>query len=295
MSSLQWFAVSVAPAVVAWLVIAALFNSRIAARLADRPNERSLHQVPTPRIGGLGIMAGALPLAYPYATPDLLGIAGAAIFLCIVSLADDIRSLPVQVRLFAHFLAAAIAVFAVAGGEPAAANIVESVVGVFAIVWMTNLFNFMDGSDGLAGGMAAIGFAALAFAAALGAHYPLAALCAAFASASLGFLAHNFPPARVFMGDAGSVPLGFLAGALGLAGWMKGAWPAVLPDSGIRTVHRRRHAHAGAARTQEGALLESASHSRISAAGARRLATPAPCDECLRPHGGFRGRGLRGN
>jgi UDP-GlcNAc:undecaprenyl-phosphate/decaprenyl-phosphate GlcNAc-1-phosphate transferase len=229
MSSLQWLAVSVAPAMVAWLVIAALFKSPVAARLADRPNERSLHEVPTPRIGGLGIMVGAMPMAIAYASFGTLGIAGTAIFLCIVSLADDVRSLPVQVRLLAHFIAAAVAVYVASGGEPAGANLVESIVAVFAIVWMTNLYNFMDGSDGLAGGMTTIGFGALAIAAALAGQYPLAAACAALASASLGFLAYNFPPARVFMGDAGSVPLGFLAGALGYAGWMKGAWPLFFP------------------------------------------------------------------
>jgi UDP-N-acetylmuramyl pentapeptide phosphotransferase/UDP-N-acetylglucosamine-1-phosphate transferase len=97
------------------------------------------------------------------------------------------------------------------------------------MVWMTNLFNFMDGSDGLAGGMAAIGFGTLAAAAAASGLGPLALACAAVASASLGFLIHNFPPARVFLGDAGSVPLGFLAGAFGIYGALAGAWPLWFP------------------------------------------------------------------
>jgi UDP-GlcNAc:undecaprenyl-phosphate/decaprenyl-phosphate GlcNAc-1-phosphate transferase len=225
----QWLSVSIIPAIVAWLVIASLYRSSIAARLADHPNERSLHEVPTPRIGGLGIMAGALPMAFVYADSTMLAILGAAVFLCAVSLADDVRSLPVQVRLPAHFVAGTIAVLVASGNEPVTTKLVENIVALFAIVWMTNLFNFMDGSDGLAGGMAAIGFGALAIAAAAGGHYPLAVASALPASASLGFLAHNFPPARVFMGDAGSVPLGFLAGALGLAGWKDGAWPLFFP------------------------------------------------------------------
>jgi UDP-N-acetylmuramyl pentapeptide phosphotransferase/UDP-N-acetylglucosamine-1-phosphate transferase len=106
---------------------------------------------------------------------------------------------------------------------------VEAAVAILAVVWMTNLFNFMDGSDGLAGGMAAIGFGTLAAAAWAAGAMPLALVCAAIASASLGFLAHNFPPARIFLGDAGSVPLGFLAGALGLYGALAAAWPLWFP------------------------------------------------------------------
>jgi UDP-N-acetylmuramyl pentapeptide phosphotransferase/UDP-N-acetylglucosamine-1-phosphate transferase len=87
----------------------------------------------------------------------------------------------------------------------------------------------MDGSDGLAGGMAAIGFGAFAIAAAQVGSTPLALACASLASAALGFLVFNFPPARAFMGDAGSIPLGFLAGALGGYGLVAGAWPAWFP------------------------------------------------------------------
>src|SRR5207253_2182443 len=105
-----------------------------------------------------------------------------------------------------------------------------------AVAWMTNLFNFMDGADGLAGGMAVIGFGALAVAAHATGATVVALAAAAIASANIGFLAHNFPPARVFLGDAGSIPLGFLAAALiGLAsgdevqlGILLG-WSAVYP------------------------------------------------------------------
>jgi UDP-N-acetylmuramyl pentapeptide phosphotransferase/UDP-N-acetylglucosamine-1-phosphate transferase len=229
-SAVQWIAACVIPSAIAWVAIFALARSRIAGRLADVPNERSLHEVPTPRVGGLGLMAGALPIAGFNATPELAIILGASLFLCALSFADDLRSLPVQVRLAGHLVAAAIVVLvAHDGAEPPGIGLVESVVAVLAIAWMTNLFNFMDGSDGLAGGMAAIGFAALAIAAAASGHMALAAVTAALASASAGFLAHNFPPARVFMGDAGSVPLGFLAGSLGFAGWMNGAWPLFFP------------------------------------------------------------------
>ena len=230
MSAAWWAIVAVAPAAIAWGAILVIGKSPLASRLADVPNERSLHEVPTPRIGGLGLMAGAMPFAIAFAGPALLTVLIAALFLSALSFADDARSLPVQVRLAAHGVAAAIVVASLASGaEPAGSMLVESLVAALAIVWMTNLFNFMDGADGLAGGMAAIGFGALAIAAAMAGELALAAAAAAIASASLGFLATNFPPARVFMGDAGSVPLGFLAGALGYLGWKNGAWPLFLP------------------------------------------------------------------
>ncbi len=102
-------------------------------------------------------------------------------------------------------------------------------LGTLAVVWMTNLYNFMDGADGLAGGMAAIGFGALALAALLGGAPELAAFCAAIAAVALAFLRFNFPPAQIFMGDTGSIPLGFLAATLGIFGMQQNLWPWPFP------------------------------------------------------------------
>ena len=224
-------AVTVLPAFIAWMAIAWLRRSPTAALLPDVPNERSLHAVVTPRVGGLGLLAGALPVAAWFADTPVAVVLACAFLLAVVSAADDRHSLPIAVRLPAHVAAAAVAILAIAAPSTArdAIGLVEAAVALAAIVWMTNLYNFMDGSDGLAGGMTLIGFGALAIAAGEARQWPLAAACAAIACASLGFLAHNFPPARVFMGDAGSVPLGFLAGALGLHGVLSGAWPLALP------------------------------------------------------------------
>jgi UDP-N-acetylmuramyl pentapeptide phosphotransferase/UDP-N-acetylglucosamine-1-phosphate transferase len=98
-----------------------------------------------------------------------------------------------------------------------------------AIAWMTNLYNFMDGSDGLAGGMSAIGFGAYAIAAWQSGVSNVALPSIALASACAAFLLFNFPPARLFMGDAGSIPLGFVAGALGVHGAVTEIWPAWFP------------------------------------------------------------------
>ena len=204
-----------------WLTLAWLLRR---GRLPmDHPNERSLHATPTPRIGGLGIMAGVLVAAVWLADPALLPVMLGAFALAALSVLDDVRGLPVRVRFAAHFVAAAGCLLAlgVTGWG--------LLVGTLAVVWMTNLYNFMDGSDGLAGGMAAVGFGALALAAWLGDAPGLAAFCMAIAAAALAFLRFNFPPARVFMGDAGSIPLGFLAAMLGILGTREGVWPWLFP------------------------------------------------------------------
>ena len=189
----------------------------------DHPNERSLHATPTPRIGGVGIMAGVGVASLWLAGGMLLPVMLAAFALAALSVLDDLRGLPVALRFLAHFVAAAACLLALGLSGWALVG------ATLAVVWMTNLFNFMDGSDGLAGGMAAIGFGALALAAWLGGAPGLAAFCAAIAAAALAFLRFNFPPARVFMGDAGSIPLGFLAAALGIVGALQDVWPWLFP------------------------------------------------------------------
>jgi UDP-N-acetylmuramyl pentapeptide phosphotransferase/UDP-N-acetylglucosamine-1-phosphate transferase len=222
--SVEWMA-PLAAFVVCWLSLTGLLQR---GRLPmDHPNERSLHVTPTPRIGGLGIMAGvgvaAVWLAGAGLMQAALSVVLAAFGLAAVSVLDDLRGLPVALRFLAHFVAAAACLLALGLSG-------WSLVGAtLAVVWVTNLFNFMDGSDGLAGGMTAIGFGALALAAMLGGASDLAAFCAAIAAAALAFLRFNFPPARVFMGDAGSIPLGFLAATLGVLGAMQGVWPWLFP------------------------------------------------------------------
>ncbi len=195
------------------------------ARVAlDRPNERSLHERPVPRTGGIALLAGAaVSLAFG-ATPLWLPLALAAA-LAVVSFADDLRSLPTGVRFAAHLVAAGlVAWYLMSPMHPA-----ELALLALGVAWITNLYNFMDGSDGLAGGMALIGFGAYAFAAGASGDAPLAAANVALAAAAAAFLLLNFPPARIFLGDVGSVPLGFLAAGLGLAGWRDDVWPLWFP------------------------------------------------------------------
>jgi UDP-N-acetylmuramyl pentapeptide phosphotransferase/UDP-N-acetylglucosamine-1-phosphate transferase len=219
------------PAVVTIVAIALLQASPLAARIIDHPGERSLHSTATPRFGGIGLVAGAIPVILHFGTPEIRLLAVAAVALAVVSLVDDLKNLPVAVRLPCHLAAAALAVVVAwpDGVHPGAAALAIAAGAVLAIAWMTNLFNFMDGADGLAGGMALIGFAAFALAAFRGGEVAIACASLALSAASAGFLAFNFPPARVFLGDAGSIPLGFLVGALGALGAARNVWPWWFP------------------------------------------------------------------
>jgi UDP-N-acetylmuramyl pentapeptide phosphotransferase/UDP-N-acetylglucosamine-1-phosphate transferase len=168
-------------------------------------------------------MAGTL-LAFALLRAEPL-LAGLVLALAVVSFLDDRSHLPIGLRFAMHALAA-VAFVAVALPELPP---VWQVVAVLAVIWTTNLYNFMDGSDGLAGGMALFGFVAYALGAWLAGDGIFAALAASAAAAAAAFLAFNFPPARVFLGDAGSIPLGFLAAALGLLGWREEYWPVWFP------------------------------------------------------------------
>ena len=208
-------------------ILGTLLKTGLAWRLAtDIPNERSLHVRPTPRVGGWGIVPMIL-IAIVAAARQMWLIGACVACLAAMSQIDDRRGLPARVRFAFHFAAVA----AVVVVYPAAAPWWGLAMLAVLMIWLVNLYNFMDGSDGLAGGMALFGFGGYALAAlnAGPAAADLALVGAAAAGAAAGFLFFNFHPARVFLGDAGSIPLGFLAGALGYMGWRTGVWPIWLP------------------------------------------------------------------
>lgn len=189
----------------------------------DLPNQRSSHGRPVPRAGGLAIWAGwgaALLAAGASGNWILPGFVLAAI-----SYADDRRGLPVAWRLTVHLIAAAAFVLT---SLPLTHWTLQTAL-VLAIIWMLNLFNFMDGSDGLAASVAFLGFASYAIVALGAEDRNFFTVTASLAAACLAFLWLNWSPARVFMGDTGSVPLGFLAAALGVEGWSRGLWASWFP------------------------------------------------------------------
>ena len=217
-------AVSGALSFVVALVAVRVLLSRFGAFALDRPNARSLHERPVPRTGGIAVLLGAAVSLGFGAAPLLLPMA-LALLLAALSFVDDVIGVPTMARLGAHLGAAGMLVWYVLSPM----HPLEMAVLIAAVAWLTNLYNFMDGSDGLAGGMATIGFGAYALGGWLSGEAALAVLCFSLAAASTAFVLHNLHPARIFLGDVGSIPLGFLAGALGIVGWRNDAWPLWFP------------------------------------------------------------------
>jgi UDP-N-acetylmuramyl pentapeptide phosphotransferase/UDP-N-acetylglucosamine-1-phosphate transferase len=213
-------------AFVTMLMTFILIISKAGKVVTDIPNERSLHVDPIPRVGGVGLIAGVLSGWAVMIRFVPLGIIVPVIILFAISLIDDIKGLPIKIRLPAHLVAAAVLIFS---SGLATQNTVLAFGLLLFTVWMTNLYNFMDGSDGLAGGMTFFGFSLYGIAALMHDDHTQAMLNFSIGGAAIGFLYHNFPPAKVFMGDAGSIPLGFLAAAMGILGWQNGHWPLWLP------------------------------------------------------------------
>jgi UDP-N-acetylmuramyl pentapeptide phosphotransferase/UDP-N-acetylglucosamine-1-phosphate transferase len=208
--------------------------------ILDYPNERSLHSRPVPRTGGVAIVTAIFASGLAYllvsapAMPGELGwLAAMAAVIACVSYLDDRKHMPVGYRFASHVAAAILLVAGGLGTDTLVLPVFTLVlpgwfaagVTVLFIVWMINLYNFMDGMDGFAGGMAVFGFGALAVIGWLADHELFLAINLIIASASAGFLVFNFPPARIFMGDAGSSTLGMLAAALSLWGAKDGIFP----------------------------------------------------------------------
>ena len=206
----------------------------------DTPNSRSLHRYPIPITGGIAILmaitlsiAIMIPLYLPLPYYGWkLGIS--SLLIAVVSFIDDCHHLSALLRLVIHFLAAYLLIWS---GELELASLVlpgiewhwsifaQISISLLFIVWMINLYNFMDGMDGFAGGMAVIGFGTLAILGKLAEQPVFMVLNLIIASANGGFLLFNFPPARIFMGDTGASTLGFLAAALSLWGDHEGIFP----------------------------------------------------------------------
>ena len=201
-------------------------------RILDTPNERSSHQSPTPHGGGLPLMlalAVSLPLAvwcYGPWGPGFASLAGAAFFLMLLGVADDLRGLSVRLRMALYGWCCLLAAFLLLQPLPSHGPVLDGVrvtLAALAMLWALNLYNFMDGIDGIAALqciLACSGAALLSWGTGGGSEYAL--FCLLLAASHLGFLVWNWPPARMFMGDAGSVPTGFLLAGLALLGAVQG-------------------------------------------------------------------------
>lgn len=209
------------------------------AAMLDRPNERSSHRQPTPRGGGLAPVAAILlawiaSVAAGVAGPELLLVVAGAMLLAAVSWLDDVGGLPPATRLFAQAAAVLCGMLVEIPAGPVFQGWFPAELDVVAAallwLWFVNLFNFMDGIDGLAGSeAAAIAIGLFAFASwGIGTDPGLALLSTAIIAAAIGFLVWNWAPARIFLGDVGSVPLGYMLGFLLLDLAARGRWKLAL-------------------------------------------------------------------
>ena len=232
-------AVAVATGVFCWLATGALIPILRRRDLLDYPNERSSHFDPTPRGGGIAVTISIL-LAWialhkvGLVASSFVSIALGTSLLALVSWIDDLRGLSPGMRLVAQGAAVTIGILVL----PSTRSALEAWLGstLFFVaaglvwIWWINLFNFMDGIDGLAvSEAAAICSGLLLFALVGDGADPAAALLAAgIIGAAIGFLVWNWSPARIFLGDVGSVPLGYLSGFLLLDLASRGRWKIAL-------------------------------------------------------------------
>ncbi|MHB8723349.1 MAG: ElyC/SanA/YdcF family protein, partial [Steroidobacteraceae bacterium] len=218
------------------LIVSALLTGFVrrlamAHRVLDVPNDRSSHTTPTPRGGGIGMVLtllaaisilGAFGVITPRWTLAMLTGGGAV---AIVGFVDDKWQVPAYIRLMVHFLAVSLYVWLIGRLPPIDFGIAiwdlglfGTVMGVFVLVWFLNLYNFMDGIDGIAGAEAvSVAIVAAALLISRGIESPEPLVLFLTAAAAGGFLLWNWPPARIFMGDAGS---GFLGFSLGAIAWL---------------------------------------------------------------------------
>lgn len=211
-------------ALLAWVLTPMALRLAIRTSTFDRPGGHKSHTSPVPYLGGLaiviafsGAVLGAAALgASRSGFRDLAVVIGLAVVLAAVGLADDLRGLGPLVRLSAQILVAValywagvrVELFDVAGPD--------AVISVIWLVGITNAFNLLDNMDGLSAGVAGISAAWFFVIAAVNGQYLVAALSLALAGCAVGFLRHNFHPARIYMGDAGSLFIGLLLAVLGV-------------------------------------------------------------------------------
>ena len=223
-----------------WLTVRFLARRKI----FDRPNDRSSHTQPTPRGGGLAIIPAILivwaaiawdPTAWfgNEIVPGMGWIIGGAVILGVISWIDDLRGLSPLIRFATHGLAIGLVLWAVPMPAPVFQGILPVWLDIVATailwLWFVNLFNFMDGIDGISG------VEVVAISSGIGAAFLLTPvsdaqilMAGALGGAAFSFLRWNWSPAKIFLGDVGSVPLGFLLGWLLLQFAAAGQWAAAL-------------------------------------------------------------------
>lgn len=229
-----------------WLTGFGVYRMLLKWNIIDKPNQRSSHARPTARGGGIAIV---LTVAIGFSWLWLFRGSGTAgkmalctVVIATISFIDDIGSLDRKIRFGAHALVAVVTLQALAWPrlrlelDPSLSLVLPAALGlILMFLWMaghTNAFNFMDGINGIAAGQAFVTGTGMAILAGMASGKWLSApvlACLIVAGAALGFLPHNFPKARMFMGDVSSASLGYLLAALALWLALSFGWWLLLP------------------------------------------------------------------
>lgn len=243
--------------------ISILMSRHGSARLLDLPVARSAHKTATPRGGGVAIVIGNFTFLTTLVFYQIISWREFLVLLCAVPVAltgfvDDLKGLPVRYRLPVHLLSALLALLLLGpvpepffSGWLLLPDFLQSLLLMLALVWLLNLYNFMDGIDGLAA-VQCLFVSGAAGVLLIGQQTELAWVCAGLFFSCLGFLMVNFPPAKLFMGDVGSTFLGFFVGLIALISHYQGSlsvWVWVLlmgsfiADTTYTLIHRALSGH----------------------------------------------------
>jgi UDP-GlcNAc:undecaprenyl-phosphate GlcNAc-1-phosphate transferase len=239
--------------------------------MVDRPAGRKRHSRPTPLLGGVGVYLAAVGSYALFARLDhrvLWLIAGASVVL-VLGLVDDRLALRARFRLAVQLLSAGGIVAAGVHFDWFPWAVANYAVSILWLVGLVNAINCLDCADGIAAGVAAVAAGAFFLVAIANGHFAVALMAIALLGGCMGFLAFNFPPASIFLGDAGSASLGFLLGGLAIASSfgtspLQQAWitalPLAIPICDIAMVHLRRY-RAGTRNLRD--LLESSGRDHL--------------------------------
>ncbi|MDF2569015.1 MAG: tagO [Sporomusa sp.] len=205
----------------------------IKAGALDAPDDRKVHTIPTPRMGGLAIYFGFVlaVLSSMHISHEILGLLLGGTVILAVGIIDDLKQLPAKVKLLGQIVAATVLIMfdiriewlTNPFGDMIYVNYLSIPLTIMWVVSLTNTVNLIDGLDGLAAGVSTIASVTILLVALEQNLWTVAILTAALAGSALGFLQHNFNPAKIFMGDTGSMFLGYMLAAVSILGTVKSA------------------------------------------------------------------------
>lgn len=218
---------------VAYFITPRVMELAIKVGALDAPDERKVHKGMIPRMGGLAIYAAFVlaVLASMHINREIMGLLVGGTVILIVGIIDDLKPLPAKVKLLGQIVAAAVLVMfdiridwlTNPFGDMLYVDYLAIPLTILWVVSLTNTVNLIDGLDGLAAGVSTIASVTILLVALQQNFWTVAILTAALAGSALGFLQHNFNPAKIFMGDTGSMFLGYMLAAISILGAVKSA------------------------------------------------------------------------